>query len=180
MKKILAFVIMVMTLMCFSACGEDSKTVEIDGVEYTINKAEDTITDGENTFEYKIDGSGDSYTIEIYYPDGTTYTWTQNNEVGVGEWKNLSENGVIVSSDTLVEVAKEDAPKKVESKPWFLVVILGVFGLVGLIAPRGLWWLGYGWHYKNAEPSDAALVVGRIGGGIAILAAIIMAIVFVV
>lgn len=47
-------------------------------------------------------------------------------------------------------------------------------GLFDLLAPRVSWYLGYGRWFKEAEPPDAALALGRIGGGITLLAGIWM------
>ncbi|WP_435169760.1 DUF6199 family natural product biosynthesis protein [Paenibacillus glycanilyticus] len=49
-------------------------------------------------------------------------------------------------------------------------VIFIVLGILNLLYPRAGWYMQYGWRFKNAEPSDAALVMGRISGiiGIAI------------
>ena len=47
-------------------------------------------------------------------------------------------------------------------------LLLIALGLIDLIVPKVSWYLGYGWRYKDAEPSDAALVFARMGGAIAI------------
>jgi uncharacterized protein YjeT (DUF2065 family) len=48
----------------------------------------------------------------------------------------------------------------------FIFIILG---LLNIIYPKASWYMRYGWQFKNAEPSDAALVMSRIGGVFAIL-----------
>lgn len=45
---------------------------------------------------------------------------------------------------------------------FFLLIV----GLVHLIFPTASWFLSIGWKIRNAEPSDAYLVLSRIGGGI--------------
>ena len=47
-------------------------------------------------------------------------------------------------------------------------------GIFNAAAPRAAWYLSYGWRYKDAEPSDAALVVARLGGAAAITAGVIL------
>ncbi len=44
-------------------------------------------------------------------------------------------------------------------------------------ATRTVWYLSYGWRYKDAQPSDAALVIGRISGIAALVIGIVMLIV---
>lgn len=52
-------------------------------------------------------------------------------------------------------------------------VVLGiacmVLGGVTIAFPRGMWFLAFGWRYRDAEPSEAALVMDRLGGGLLIL-----------
>jgi len=50
----------------------------------------------------------------------------------------------------------------------FAVVVI-LIGIFNLIAPDAAWHLSLGWQFKDAEPSDAALVMTRIGGGAAVL-----------
>ena len=44
-----------------------------------------------------------------------------------------------------------------------------IIGLVNVINPEIGWHLTTGWRFRDAEPSDAALVWGRIGGVLFIL-----------
>lgn len=53
----------------------------------------------------------------------------------------------------------------------FLLIVMGIFQLV---SPQTAWYLSYGWRYKNAEPSDIALVMERMGGVVAIIVGIII------
>ncbi|WP_356948302.1 DUF6199 family natural product biosynthesis protein [Brevibacillus nitrificans] len=51
-------------------------------------------------------------------------------------------------------------------------VLLIVHGLLSLISPRILWFLTEGWKFKDAEPSEAAVVFGRILGVFTLLVGI--------
>lgn len=57
-------------------------------------------------------------------------------------------------------------------------ILVGLFciivGLVNLISPETGWYLNRGWQYKDAEPSEAALLWGRVGGVIAILIGVLV------
>ena len=55
-----------------------------------------------------------------------------------------------------------------------LVILLILVGIFNIALPDVAWYLQYGWRYKDAEPSDAALVFNRIGGVAAIIMAVIM------
>ena len=52
-----------------------------------------------------------------------------------------------------------------------IVILIGIFNLV---APDAAWYLSRGWQFKDAEPSDAALFMARIGGAAAILIGIVL------
>ena len=50
--------------------------------------------------------------------------------------------------------------------------LLIIIGLFNMIWPRSAWELTRGWEFKDAEPSDEALYVIRVGGGLLLLFAI--------
>ena len=52
-------------------------------------------------------------------------------------------------------------------------LLLIAVGILNLVAPEALWYLGYGWRYKDAEPSEAAISFGRISGAIVIVIGIV-------
>ena len=47
-------------------------------------------------------------------------------------------------------------------------------GLFHLISPHTAWYLSHGWRFKDAEPSDLALALNRMGGGIALLIGLLL------
>lgn len=52
-------------------------------------------------------------------------------------------------------------------------ILLILLGIANAAAPRVMWRINYGWRYKDAEPSNTALLVSRVGGVIAIAAGIV-------
>lgn len=58
-----------------------------------------------------------------------------------------------------------------------IAVIVIILGIIELASPQTAWYLSYGWRYKNAEPSEAALIIERIGGVIGIILGIILLII---
>lgn len=57
----------------------------------------------------------------------------------------------------------------------FLIGVLFLAaGIANVAIPQAMWWLSEGWKFQNAEPSDLALTVGRIGGVILLIAAFIL------
>lgn len=53
------------------------------------------------------------------------------------------------------------------------ILIIGL-GLFHLLSPRTAWRWEVGWKFKDAEPSDAALMFHRITGVMLIIAAIVI------
>ncbi|MCL2313478.1 MAG: hypothetical protein FWC41_13560 [Firmicutes bacterium] len=53
------------------------------------------------------------------------------------------------------------------------IIIIGI-GVLSLVSPETAWKIGYGWRYKNAEPSDFALIFYRIIGVVLIILAVIL------
>ena len=51
---------------------------------------------------------------------------------------------------------------------------LAIWGIINIISPETGWHLSDGWKYRDAEPSDEALVWGRISGVIMVIAGIYM------
>lgn len=55
------------------------------------------------------------------------------------------------------------------------LVLIAAVGIVGIAAPKALWWVVIGWQIKDAEPSDAALVIYRIIGAILLIVSAVLA-----
>jgi hypothetical protein len=76
------------------------------------------------------------------------------------------DQGTVLShadQEAIITMAKQSNVGKV-----LIGLILIAFGIFELVAPETSWYLFRGWAYKNLEPSDAALIVARVGGGIAV------------
>lgn len=175
MKRII-LVLFTIILMLSSCTGGTvtEYTVEHGGKNYTVNTENCTITDGENTYTYSVSGSADSYNMEIKYPDGSTAWWTMNGSSGHGGWSDNYVIGKYPDINTISSILEKDLPSHKGGGNAFMIILLIIIGLANIIAPYASWYLSYGWRYKNAEPSDAALVMNRIGGVVIIIIAIIM------
>lgn len=53
-------------------------------------------------------------------------------------------------------------------------ILLAFIGLFNLFVPRVAWFAAIGWKIRNAEPSEAYLIIHRIGGGLACIIAIVI------
>lgn len=176
MKKLEVILVLILIAISLCACSSirTTYTVEQDGITYTVDTINHTIFDGRNTYQYSFSGSKSSYTADITYPDGSTYWWEQQGSSGHGGWSDNYDKNCFVAGDVLCDVLKEKAPKISNPSNFFLAIILLGIGIFNIISPYTAWYWQYGWRYKDAEPSDAALSTNRILGGVAIFFAIII------
>ena len=56
----------------------------------------------------------------------------------------------------------------------FVGFVLVIWGIINIVSPETGWQLQFGWHYRDAEPSDEALIWGRICGVGMVILGIIM------
>lgn len=176
MKKLQ--VLMVLTLIAISLCACSSisttYTVEQDGITYVVDTINSTIFDGGNTYQYSFSGNYSSYKVDITYPDGSTYWRQQQGSSGHGGWSDNYDENRYIAGDVLCDVLEEKAPKESNPDNFFIAIFLSGIGIFNIISPYTAWYLQYGWRYKDAEPSDVALTMNRILGGVAIIMAVII------
>ncbi|MBQ4110088.1 MAG: hypothetical protein IJC74_04320 [Clostridia bacterium] len=172
MKKFCVGIICLM-LISVLMCLASTYTVTRNGIEYTVDTDSMTISDGTNTYQYIISGEGSE--INITYPDGSTYWWKVSPGGGWGGWSDDYDPEKYVDGDVLISVLEEKTAKQPSSdKNFLLIFILIIIGLWNVISPYSSWYLSRGWHYKDAEPSEASLAFTRIGGVIVIIIAVII------
>ena len=162
MKRLCILLTVVFLLTgCTQADPQEIYTVERDGIIFTVDPEAHTITDGKDVYIYKVTANSTTIT----YPDGRYFTWTYNEHGATGTGNRL-ENGN-VSNRVLVSIAEEAAPRKASGKSHATVlatVIVALFGVIAAVFPKASWYLSYGWRFKNAEPSEAALILARVSG----------------
>lgn len=167
MKRGILLCLLALLLLLTACGGETSSVYEQDG--YTVDLESRTITYEEDVYTYTVSGSGAGSEIRITYPNGATYYWTWNGNFGHGGWSDDYDPVRYTDGDTLMELLNfEPEPEKSGPSPLLAILLLAA-GIFNLVSPRAAWYLSYGWRFKNAEPSDAALVLGRLSGGLAIL-----------
>lgn len=174
MKRILCL-FAALCLLFLSACTADKGDpnvydVEYKGKLYSVDQINRTIAVDGYTCEFDITYGG---RFVVTYPDGSTYS--ADSDIGWGG--SHSENfdpEQYVTGDTLWEVLEQDRPgAKQTSNHAGLGILLVLFGVLEAAFPQASWWLSHGWRFKNAEPSDLALGLGRTVGVIMILIGII-------
>ena len=164
MRRPIFLMLCLLAAILLTACGgqrESANTYEKDG--FTVNREAGTITHGEDVYTYEISGGGSGSSIRITYPNGAAYFWEWTGNGGHGGWSDDYDPVRYTDGDTLIDLVNFQPPRESSGNPLLglLVIALGIWNLA---APRTAWYLSYGWRFKNAEPSDAALVLGRVGG----------------
>lgn len=167
-------------LLLLAGCGKSAGApnvydVEYSGKTYTVDQTEKTITVDGYTCQFEITGGGSSTNVTFTYPDGSSWWqhWSGNSGHG-GMSADYDENRY-VSGYTLWNVLEKGAPRSQRSSEHAgLGLLLVLFGILEAVFPKVSWYLGHGWRYKDAEPSDLAIGLGRTVGILMIVIGILL------
>ena len=175
-RKCVLIVVMLLALV-LGACNSNtaksdpySEVVEIDGQSLTI-----TLDDGV---------SGNSIVFTVNYPDGYVFSQTEINggfatpaEYNSIERKNKGYIDLFSLNYSIEGVMDNARGTSNNGSPSILLALalIGV-GAWNFFGARSVWYLLRGWWYKNAEPSDLALMLYRIAGVFLIFTGILCAI----
>jgi len=177
--KRFAGILLLLLLLALTVLGcakqESVYTVVQNGMEFKVDTEHKTISDGVNTYQYQFSGDAHSYKITITYPNGATYQYARTGGMGYGSLDDEYAADAYAMGDMLAQVVQTDAPKHTNPGKMMGALVMLILGALEVFFPEKLWSLRYGWRYKNAEPSDAALIVGRIcGGGLIVVGVILL------
>ena len=162
-SRLLFFFVLIAALLAGCASAPEVYSISYNGTDYTVDTVNGTISDSLYTYLYEVEGTSDRRSTTITYPDGSRYYWTQSSGGGIGGWTDDYAPDRYTDGDTLLAVLEVSAPKEYSGHP-FLGLLLIALGLWYTLSPHSAWYLSYGWRYRDAEPSEAALVVARISG----------------
>lgn len=177
MKRIL-ILLAALCLLLLAACERNTGDpnvydVEYQGKTYTVDQINQTIAVDGYVCHFKVSGHS-SVKFEVTYPNGSEYYFTWSGNVGSGGYSGDYDESRYVSGDTLWEVLEQGKPgAQRNSGHWFIGLLLVGFGVLEAVYPQLSWYLSHGWRYKNAEPSELAMGLGRVTGVIMIIAGII-------
>ena len=178
MKKWFIWILAVIMFALLPACNKPvpaprTETAEINGQTLTITFDEHNLSagkiatdSGEYTFAYTA--SGQDTTLTIVYPDGYVYSQTQHNggisfpaayDAAEREAKGYMDGFSLAWA--IENAMGGKAPAGNNGASPLLAIILLALGAWNTFAPKTAWWLARGWWYKNAEPSELALVLYR-------------------
>ena len=148
-------------------------TVEKNGVVYTIDMEQGTVSDGKETYHFTFSSKAYGYRLEIAYPDGYTYWWEQADNMGYGGWSEDYDETKYASGWDLEDVLTEGR-KPAKEKNVVLILLLLIVGGLHTAKPDAMWYLQYGWKFQDAKPSEEALMVNRLGGVLALVVAVLL------
>ena len=192
-KRISMFLLAALLLASLCACAEkktqsalEPYTTGWDGAVYTVTPIDNdkgTISDGTNTYSYQYDAAGSGYSVTFTYPDGETYRCVENGGTSSGAVFSSGSTSLDFDFDkypdgmTLKRVLERSPSAKSEKKSTKnvgLILFLLIVGVINTAWPQATWYLDIGWKVKDAEPSEAALIWGRVVGVALLIIAAVM------
>ena len=193
MKRFCLCTIMLIFLCFFASCEKEpeepaAQWVEIAGQQGTVTfdspaRSSGTLELESGLYLFSYDVRGTQVTVTITYPDGYVYTHTEiNGGYGMPLDYDSEErqskgypDGLSLAWGIEGAMKRDEGSGSGSASPLLAILLLGL-GVWYLAAPRSAWWLGWGWRYRDAEPSELALGMYRFGGGVLIFAGILCAI----
>lgn len=169
MKRIRVILLLLLAALLLFGCTQAQSVYTVDAnyngidIAFTVDTENGTITDGEYVYTYDWDGNDSDYNVTITYPNGAVYYESMSGGVGNMGWNGDYDPDAYIDADTLIAVLSENAPKERSGNP-LLSLLLIALGAFYTFCPYAAWYLTHGWRFKDAEPSDAALVIARISG----------------
>ena len=177
MKRICITILVLLLAVSLVGCGEQEPLEVTDryGNEYTIDREQQTISDGENIYKYTYEGDSEDYSITIEYPNGGSYHYGESSGFGSGGGNSKYDPQRYTDADRLIGLLLDNMPKRGSVRKILAALVLIGGGIFLLACPEIAWYWESGWRYKDAEPSDVALTVTRISGVVAVIIGIVVA-----
>lgn len=187
-QRMIIFLLLCLLVMTGTACSgaaqeQDGQTVRLDGQTAVIVFADEAKTagtvsaeNGDYTFAYNADGD-----LTITYPDGYVYRqYNLDGSVAVPtsyDAEAVTAKGYLdgMSLGQSIENAAQDGQSSIRPSI-FLAVVLTALGAWNLCAPKSVWWVSHGLFDRTATPSELALRVYRIFGGVLLALGVLCAV----
>ena len=163
-KRIAILILAALLLLSFCACAEKQAqtdtnapySVEYNHTLYTVTPADETtgtISDGTDTYSYQYEPRIQGYRVKFTYPDGETYTWTDDGISMSGttspgfDFEKYPDGWTL--SDILLQNSSVKNTRKAEKNVGLILVLLFVGG-INTAFPQAAWYLETGWKIKDA------------------------------
>ena len=172
MRRLIWTCILLLLLYPVPAAMAAGTPVEVDGHALVVDFQAGTITCEGEVYSFAIQGDS----IRIDYPNGVSFVRTGNATAGYGPLDQPFSTAGYLSEDTLFK-ALEGGDTEGGWRPGSyapLALLLLPLGIFSLAKPERAWYVSWGWRYKNAKPSDGALLAQRLEGVVLTAAGILV------
>ncbi|MBE6973914.1 MAG: hypothetical protein E7436_00260 [Ruminococcaceae bacterium] len=177
-KYILRLLIMCLALsllcgcMAYDAPSGQSMYMDSNGKSWTIDHEAKTVTQGDTVYTFTVTDAGTQNPgFVITYPNGATYYRSKTSEGQSWDYDETQYAPGSVLAD-LLEKYYTGTPSRISWPNIVLGIFCCIIGFVNLCFPEAAWYLSHmfkAWQYESVEPSDAGLLVTRIGGLVLII-----------
>ena len=177
MKRFWSVFVVLLLILSLWGCAQQEQIFEIErnGTMFSVDTENRTISDGSHTYHYMLSYTASSSSVTITYPNGSSfYDSVVKGGSGSSSWSDDYKDDAYVSGWTLSAVVRQTIPKPAHTGKIIAGLFLIVLGIFDLAFPQVSWYLGFGWYFKNAEPSDAALICGRVVGVIVMIFGVVL------
>ncbi len=182
MVCLMAILMLLLPVTAYASESGSAYVIEQNGISFAVDPENKTIVAGGHTYSYRVETSGEQKTTTITYPNGATYYWVQEEYLGFGGWSDDYNPDTYMDGDILVDIVDQIRPAKGDISNGIeinmmsvlmglVVIVLGIFTAAN---PEDAWYWSNGWRFKNAEPSDMALAMSRVGGIVMVIGGIIL------
>lgn len=162
-------------ILTFTGCAKAPLISTADGKTLIFEDDNRTFKYIDEVYHYRV-ADNDIY---ITYPNGYIYSQNINSNAAAKSWdipagmpeiSSAEEIGYIDENYLVDAILKHMRLKSEKSTTGiFAIIIAAAVGLWGIISPGSLWYVSYGWRYKNAQPTQAAIILNRIAGVILLI-----------
>ncbi len=172
MKRIVLWISVLLAASVLNGCQTANVyTVTQNNEEtYTVDRVRKTVACHGVVYQFKITRSDErSVDLDITYPDGSTYYWSQTDGLYRDGWSDDYDplaRGYVPGCMLRIILMKEVRPsgQMVAGPELRVAFLLLAVGALLAFVPWAAWMLAYGWRFEDAEPSDSALTATRILG----------------
>ncbi|MBC5787866.1 MULTISPECIES: hypothetical protein [Clostridiaceae] len=161
MKKLYLLLWTIVLLFMLGGCSSTYTVTKGDSI-FTVDVNNSTISEGTNIYQYTISGNSYGYyDIKIIYPNGSSYWWEGSSSSGASGWSEGYDQNRYVDGSTLCDILVEREEKIDGSHYGWIILPFLVGGIFLTFFPKKVWYLRYGWHFKEVQPSQLSLEISR-------------------
>lgn len=174
MRKWIICILLLGAILLVSCNSKPNERYEVqyNGKTVIIDTLAQTISCEDYQYKYQVVRSAIETATTITYPNNAEFWWKEEENHAGGGWSDNYDPIKYIPGEDLVSMIPK--PKSSgSSKNYLIIIILLAGGIWNMVSPKSSWYLSYGWRYKNAEPSDEALIITRVGGILAVIIAVI-------